>query len=267
MSCRGTLGPGNFLSKFLGDLNDFGHRHNNQSIISGGSSEATLNNNNNSLAFESLYGMMGKSTTFQEYTESFPLSLEEYLLKDQDGCLLIPNIISLKDLKSIRGSSIQKHSNTSIWIEVARVYLREGLLQDAEAAVNQAYQCTEIFAPIFGTFGLIEESKTYTYNTRADVDAESFYRKGLSIDCEDECCLLGLSRVLIKSNDPSKLFESETLSRRLIQKDPSVSEAWSILAQCCGGSGRNEEALKYFEIALEREAQCPLRSIRSISMQ
>lgn len=208
---------------------------------------------------------MNKSSTFQEYTESFPLNLEEYLLKTQeDGIssgLLLSKVISIKDLKKLKDSSSSSYSTfCAIWIEVARVYLQEGLLQDAEAAVNQAYLCNEIFAPIFGTFGLIEEARN------SFSEAEKFYRKGLSMDQDDEICLLGLSRVLLNSRDPSKLFECESLSRRLIQKDPSVADAWNILAQCCGGTGRHEEALKYFETALTRESQCPLRSIRSIKL-
>lgn len=164
---------------------------------------------------------------------------------------------------------------TSLWVEVARVYLHEGHLQDAEAALNQAYMGNEVFSPIFGTFGLIEEAR----ETRGDIKfkendelrvnsstAEDFYRKGLSIKNTDEVCLLGSSRVMIKSNNPSKIFESETLIRKLIQLDPSNSEAWSILAQCCSASGRIEEAMKYFDIALKKEIISPLRSIRSIKV-
>ena len=219
---------------------------------------------------------LGKGTTFSGYTESFPKSLEEYLtstlIPEEDILGILPKTIALKDLKVIRGGD--NFTITSLWIEVARVYLHEGHLQDAEAALNQAYISNEVFAPIFGTFGLIEEARGFSpeqiNNLNNDLDhvisAEEFYRKGLSINEHDETCLLGLSRVLIRSSDPSKLFESECLIRKLIQIDPSNSEAWSILAQCCSGTGRIEEAMKYFDSALKKEIVSPLRSIRSISI-
>ena len=253
----------------MGDLNDFGQAN----AAYDNSESSNYSKTSGNFALDILMGT-GKSTTFTGYTESFPLSLEEYFLKDRDrdGTLLLPKAIPLKDLKEIQSttnhtysSSSRNRSNnnslTSLWIEVARVYLHEGLLQDAEAAVNQAYLCNEIFAPIFGSFGLIEEARGGLENI---VEAETFFRKGISIDSNDEICLLGLSRVLILSKDPSKLFECECLVRRLIEKDPSIAEAWSILAQCCSGTNRNTEALKYFEVALKRESQCPLRSFRSL---
>ena len=215
---------------------------------------------------------LGKWTTFAGYTESFPKSLEEYSVgqghDEEDVLGVIPKTIPLKDLKALRGNDT--FTITSLWVEVARVYLHEGHLQDAEAALNQAYMGNEVFAPIFGTFGLIEEARDSTESRNSInpdnscVTAEDFYRKGLSINGQDEICLLGLSRVLIRSNDPSKLFESECLIRKLIQLDPSNSEAWSILAQCCSGTGRFEEAMKYFDVALKKETIAPLRSIRMI---
>lgn len=271
------MGPGNFLSKFLGDLNgsiyDFetvaGGSINTSNSGGGGGSNSQYNGKLD------IFMGLGKGTTFSGYTESFPKSLEEYLIStltpDATDHPLIAKSIPLKDLAAIRGND--NFTITSLWVEVARVYLHEGHLQDAEAALNQAFLGNEVFAPIFGTFGLIDESrvKKGDKNNRSDKITdlndpapEEFYRKGLSINDQDETCLLGLSRVLVRSNDPSKLFESECHIRKLIQKDPSNPEAWSILAQCCSGTGRIAEAMGYFDSALKKEIISPLRSIRSI---
>ena len=274
------MGPGNFLSKFLGDLNG---SHHDFGTVTGGSSINTSNSGiQDSLIsqyngkFDMLLGI-GKGTTFSGYTESFPQSLEEYLIStlspESISDPLRSKSIPLKDLAAIQDNDC--FTITSLWVEVATVYLHEGLLQDAEAALNQAYVGNEVFAPIFGTFGLIEEARAASQDSRGDenrnlteperlVSVEDFYRKGLSISDQDEICLLGLSRVLIRSNDPSKLFESECLVRKLIQLDPSNPEAWSILAQCCSRTGRFEEAMGYFDSALKKEIISPLRSIRSI---
>lgn len=263
------MGPGNFLSKFLGDQNGSIYEY------EGTTNSLFINENLMTL------------TTFQEYTQSFPSTLDEYLIgKNEDfggiGTFLRGSI-DIKDLKKIFFDRMMKGNcgivgggsgsavnfvTSSLWIEVSRVYLHEGLLQDAQSAVNQAYQTNEIFAPIFGAFGLIEEAHG-NFNFTSDLiagGAESFYRKGLSIDFEDEICLMGLSRLLIKSKSPKNLFEAEILIRRLIQKDHLISEAWSLLAQCCGGTERQEEALKYFKLALKKESKTPLRSFRSLSI-
>lgn len=250
---RGTLGPGTFLSKFLGDLNGgFYGDCKSGSVCSGSNVECNFNDN-----FDILLGN-GKSSTFIEYSEAFPSSLNEFLSSKTgfgDSNLLVEDKIAL--------SSTGASTITALWIEVAKVYLQEGFLQDAEAAVNQAFLGNEIYSPIFGTFGLIEEHRKHDKENMT----EMFYRKGLSIDEVDETCLLGLSRILLlKKGDESKIFESERLARDLIQKDPSVAEAWSLLAQCCSGSGRSEEASKYFEIALQKDSKRTLRSIRSIKI-
>jgi len=253
------LGPGNFLSKFLGDLNgsiydlscDYGSGN------GSGSGSNYPNYHGNSLNLDILTGMQ-KLTTFQEYTEYFPLTLDEFLSSKNCESEGVINVIPLEDLKDLKDDS--NNNITLLWIEVAKVYLQEGLLQDAEAAVSQAYQSNEIFSPIFATFALIEEAKN------SFEEAEKFYRKGLSIDSEDETCLLGLSRVHLRSKNPSKIFEAESLIHRLIRIDPNIAESWSILAQCCFQTGRNEDALKYFEIALKKESTAPLRSIRSIAI-
>lgn len=249
------MGPGSFLSKFLGDLNGSIY-----DLSCEGDSEigSGTNYHRNSLNLDILTGT-GKLTTFQEYTESFPSTLNEFLLKkacDSEG---VTRVLPLEDLKVITNNN--SNNITLLWIEVAKVYLQEGLLQDAEAAVSQAYQSNEIFSPIFAAFASIEESKGFFG------EAEEFYRKGLSIDSEDESCLLGLSRVHLRSQNPSKVFEAESMIHKLIRRDPNIAEAWSILAQCCSLTGRNEEALKYFEIALKKESTTPLRSIRSIPIQ
>ena len=251
------MGPGNFLSKFLGDLNgsiydlscDYGSGN------GSGSGSNYPNYHGNSLNLDILTGMQ-KLTTFQEYTEYFPLTLDEFLSSKNCESEGVINVIPLEDLKDLKDDS--NNNITLLWIEVAKVYLQEGLLQDAEAAVSQAYQSNEIFSPIFATFALIEEAKN------SFEEAEKFYRKGLSIDSDDESCLLGLSRVHLRSKNPSKIFEAESLIHRLIRIDPNIAESWSILAQCCFQTGRNEDALKYFEIALKKESTAPLRSIRSI---
>lgn len=265
------MGPGNFLSKFLGDLN--GSIYDFEAVANGSINTSSSGRGPNSQYTGKLDMFMGlgKGTTFSGYTESFPKSLEEYLvsslsLESTDHPLMAKSI-PLKDLSAIRGND--NFTITSLWVEVARVYLHEGHLQDAEAALNQAFLGNEVFAPIFGTFGLIEEASVNSRGEKItdqlnDPDPEDFYRKGLSINDQDETCLLGLSRVLIRSNDPSKLFESECLIRKLIQIDPSNPEAWSILAQCCSGTGRIEEAMRYFDSALKKEIISPLRSIRSI---
>ena len=250
------MGPGNFLSKFLGDLNgsiydlscDYGSGN------GSGSGSNYPNYHGNSLNLDILTGMQ-KLTTFQEYTEYFPLTLDEFLSSKNCESEGVINVIPLEDLKDLKDDS--NNNITLLWIEVAKVYLQEGLLQDAEAAVSQAYQSNEIFSPIFATFALIEEAKN------SFEEAEKFYRKGLSIDSDDESCLLGLSRVHLRSKNPSKIFEAESLIHRLIRIDPNIAESWSILAQCCFQTGRNEDALKYFEIALKKESTAPLRSIRS----
>ena len=224
---------------------------------SGNGSGNASNYHGNSLNLDILTGME-KLTTFQEYTDAFPLTLNEFLSSkncESDGVI---NVIPLEDLKDLKDGS--NNNITLLWIEVAKVYLQEGLLQDAEAAVSQAYQSNEIFSPIFATFALIEEAKN------SFEEAEKFYRKGLSIDSDDESCLLGLSRVHLRSKNPSKIFEAESLIHRLIRIDPNIAESWSILAQCCFQTGRNEDALKYFEIALKKESTAPLRSIRSIAI-
>ena len=256
----------------MGDLN--GSIHDFGTVTGGSSVNTSINSATDDPTHPKLDILMGlgKWTTFSGYTESFPKSLEEYSVgqghDEEDVLGVIPKTIPLKDLKALRGNDT--FTITSLWVEVARVYLHEGHLQDAEAALNQAYMGNEVFAPIFGTFGLIEEARDSTESRNSInpdnscVTAEDFYRKGLSINGQDEICLLGLSRVLIRSNDPSKLFESECLIRKLIQLDPSNSEAWSILAQCCSGTGRFEEAMKYFDVALKKETIAPLRSIRMI---
>ena len=197
-----------------------------------------------------------KMTTFQEFTESFPLTMEEFLLMKNCDNQDVIKVIPLEDLKVITINS--SYNITLLWIEVAKVYLQEGLFQDAEAAVSQAYQSNEIFAPIFAAFALIEEAG------KSLSEAEKFYRKGLSIDSKDETCLLGLARVHLKSQNLSKIFEAESLIHQLLRIDPNIAEGWSILAQCCSQTGRNEDALKYFEIALRKESCSPLRSIKSI---
>lgn len=252
MLFRGTLGPGNFLSKFLGDLNGSIY---DLSCNYGSGSGSGSNYNGNSLNLDILTGME-KLSTFQEYTESFPMTLNEFLSSKNCESEGVINVIPLEDLKVITNSN--NNNITLLWIEVAKVYLQEGLLQDAEAAVSQAYQSNEIFSPIFATFALIEEAEN------SFEEAEKFYRKGLLIDSEDETCLLGLARVHLRSQNPGKLFEAESLIRRLLRIDPNIAEAWSILAQCCFQTGRNEDALKFFEIALKKESNAPLRSIRSI---
>lgn len=253
------MGPGNFLSKFLGDLNS-----NNGNDDIGGFDGSIGSNDNNSLDYMCsenntigkrdfyLDFSMGKVNTFQAYTEAFPRTLKEFLY-DRGDSVSISSVIPCEDLKVLQSNS--RNALTSLWIEVSRVYMREGLLEDSEAAVNQAYQTDEIYAPIFGSFGLIEEIR--------GGNAVEFYRKGLSIDAEDEICLLGLARINLK--EPEKIFESERLVRKLIQKDPNVAEAWGILGQCCALSGRNDVAKEYFEIALQKELYSPLRSIRSIN--
>jgi tetratricopeptide (TPR) repeat protein len=254
---RGTLGPGNFLSKFLGDLNGSIYDLSCDYGSGGGSGSCESNYRGNSLNLDIFTGME-KLATFQEYTESFPLTLNEFLSSKNCECEGVINVIPLEDLKVI--SNGNSNNMALLWIEVAKVYLQEGLLQDSEAALSQAYQNNEIFAPIFAAFALIEEAKN------SFDEAEKFYRKGLSIDSEDETCLLGLARVHLRSQNPSKLFESESMIHRLLRIDPNIAEAWSILAQCCFQTGRNEDALKYFEIALKKESTAPLRSIRSISI-
>lgn len=238
----------------MGDLNGSLY---DLSCDAGSGSGSVSNYNGNSLNLDILMGT-GKFATFQEYTESFPSSLNEFLASKSSESDGITRVMPLEDLKVINNPTV--NNMTLLWIEVAKVYLQEGLLTDAEAAVSQAYQNNEIFSPIFGTFALIGESKNSL------TEAEQFYRKGLSIDEGDETCLLGLSRVNLRSNDPSKIFEAESLIRRLIIKDPFIAEAWSILAQCCSQTGRIDAALNYFEIALRRESSTTLRSIRSIPL-
>jgi Tfp pilus assembly protein PilF len=216
-------------------------------------------------------------TTFQEYTETFPATLNEYLvgraIEDSSTPILgSMYAMPIEDLKAIylnnsgqdlifRASRFASTRTTSLlWIEVALVYLNEGLLQDADAALNQAFLTTEVFSAIFAAFGLIEEAKMSLSS------AQKFYRKGLSIDFEDEACLLGLARVLMAQNASSgAVFEAETLIRRLLKIDPAIPEAWSILARCCHETGRIVEASSHFERALKKETMAPLRSIRSLN--
>lgn len=243
------MGPGNFLSKFLGDLSGGSGLYG-----SGDKSSSSVVSGNNQGNLDVLLELE-KSLTFSEYTEAFPSSLKEFL---SSKTVFGDSNLPAEDCLAISSDSTSSNL-TALWIEVARVYLQEGLLQDAEAAVNQAFMGNEIYSPIFGAFGLIEEHRSN------EAEAEVFYRKGLAVDEFDETCLLGLARVLLKNNS-SKSFESERLARIAIQRDPSNAEAWSLLAQTCSRAGRTQEALKYFEIALKKESQKALRSTRSIPL-
>ena len=237
---RGTFGPGSFLSKFLG------------------------NEQGSFFEFEAAFASdTAKQTSFAEFTAAFPASVTEYLArKGNDGVdiprdIMTPNdCLKLANVRAAKGTSGVNQLSSLLWLEVAQVYLQEGLLIDAEAATSQAIKNNEIFAPALGLFGRIEEA-------RNNFDAAlSFYRRGLAIDSDDSICLLGAARVQLHR----KVFiESEKFARRALEFDASIAEAWSIVAQNCAQSGRQDESERCFERALQQELIQPLRSYKIIN--
>lgn len=205
-----------------------------------------------------------KQTSFSELASAFPASIPEYLArKANDGVDIPVEILSPEDLNHLANWRAFKNSSSTgslpssrlsslLWLEVAQIYLQEGLFTDAEAACSQSLKCNEIYAPAMGIFGKIEE---FRGNGEA---ALSFYRRGLVIDGKDEICLLGAGRLLAGS------AEGEMFIRRLLEVDDGLAEAWSLLANQCAQTDRNEEAEACFQRALSLEMNQPLRSYRII---
>lgn len=110
-----------------------------------------------------------KQTSFAELAADFPASIPEYLArKANDGVDIPADILSPQDLNSLvnlrafksstsTGSLASSQLSSLLWLEVAQIYLQEGLLADAEAACSQSLKCNEIYAPAMGIFGKIEE--------------------------------------------------------------------------------------------------------------
>lgn len=208
----------------------------------------------------------GKISSFSEYAQAFPAGPRGYLaskaLTDAEfipkNCLTTEDAIKLAEDRVLTGVS-SGPSNvlaTTLWLEVASIYLHEGLLDDAEASCLQALRNNEVFVPIFATFGRIEEARG---NPEAAI---TFYRRGISIDPEDLNCLLGLIR-LLRDTTP---FEAENHARSLLNLDPELCEAWSHLGMICARTGREAEAQLCFEKAMKSERQIPLRSFGIISL-
>jgi tetratricopeptide (TPR) repeat protein len=244
---EGTFGPGSFLAKFLGDHG---------SIYEFETSMLTDQN---------------KLTSFNELTEAFPASVDNYTATKANDGYPIPNeILTPQDLKELSlyrvlkglGQSPSNVLASLLWLEVAQVYLKESLYADAEAAASQAFKANEVFAPIFAVFGQIDEAQARW------TSAIAFYRRGLAIDRDDLGCLLGLSRCLLvasasaDSDAAAKLFEAEGMARRAIEIDATIAEAWSLLGQSCLRSGRHEGAGQHFRAAMTLDSVSPLRSYR-----
>lgn len=211
-----------------------------------------------------------KITSFAEYTQAFPASVDEYVsAKNNDGYPIPRSVLTLADQRELAfdrviGGMSQTPSNvlaSSLWLEVSRVYLQEGLFADAEAAASQAHKNNEVFAPIFATFGLVDEAQG-----RID-SAIVFYRRGLRVDGEDVECLLGLARCLLHAKMADEhIFEAESSLRRILVLDRSRAETWSLLGRICARTGRIREAQMHFERAMSLETCCPLRSYRMLPL-
>lgn len=237
---EGTFGPGSFLSKFLG------------------------NDQGSFFEFEAAFANdAAKQTSFAELTSAFPASVAEYLArKNNDGIDIPHDVLTASDclqiasVRAFKGAQNANQLPSILWLEVAQVYLQEGLLADAEAATSQSIKNNEIFSAALGLFGKIEEA-------RGDSDAAiSFYRRGLAIDNGDALCLLGAARIQLQRN---MLVEAEKLARFFLDLDSSNPEAWSIVAQACARTGRQSEAEECFGKALQLEVVRPLRSYNIIN--
>jgi len=240
---EGTFGPGSFLSKFLGDQGSM-------------------------YEFEaSMLNSEGKMTSFAEYSDAFPVSTADYVVsKANDGYAIPRHVLEARDLRELQlGRALRGLSQSSslnlvasmLWLEVAHVYLHEGLVADAEAATLQSFRTNEVHAPNFAAFGLIEEARA------RPEEAEVFYRRGLTVDGDDFGCLIGLARVLLgKPSLSCAVFEAESYIRRLLQLDASIAEAWSLLGQACARTDRHAEAGSHLQRALIHDSATPLRSFR-----
>lgn len=241
--------PGSsFLSKFLGEF---------------GSAEDAENFHLNDQI---------KSTSLSEYTQQFPASIGDYIVsKSNDGYAIHPKILSFADVQSIgelrrvRGfdSGILGNNLCSIlWLEVAKIYVQEGLFTNADAAVNQALKGNELFAPVYGVFGLIEESRG------GFTEAITFYRRGISIDPHETSCLIGLARCLLASASSAtreNLFEAE---RHLLAASHNggklIPSICALLASLYAQSDRPQEAKDAFLKSMEIEAKTPLRPYSTV---
>ena len=204
-----------------------------------------------------------KQTSFSELTAAFPASVNEYLArKGNDGVDIPADVLTPSDCLHLANSRAFKgflganQLSSLLWIEVAQVYLQEGLLADAEAATSQSLKNNEIFAPALGLFGKIEEARG------ALEAALVFYRRGLAIDSSDSTCLLGVARGQLQNG---AVIEAEKYARRFLESDASSAEAWSIVAQCSAQTGRHAESEECFKKALRLETIQPLRSYKIIN--
>lgn len=82
-------------------------------------------------------------------------------------------------------------------------------------------------------------------------EAEKILRQSLELDPEQPNALLTLSAILLDKGDAAANTEGGELARRLLEFDPESASGWGILGEVRRREGQYDEAVEYFERAVE----------------